>query len=297
MLYKAIQNIITALFLCSFNAVIAQNWTTAQIKGLKISQINSVVKTGSLTTGYISFYNKDGLIVKKIRKEYKNNFGSDSSAFFFTYIDTLLVKEEGRAYFKGKLVETFGKKCNYEFDGSGRVVSKIINEKNGRVQLEKYAWNDKNLADTVYFFNNDTTISTPKNRSHLSYGKEMKMKIFLLNYWDNAGKLIKTIECKTGPSWIKDSERCETVSYYKNGDTAIKETNYWRKDFGKVTIYSNEVLISDNETLIKDEMGNKTTILTRWNEKRLPVEILWNTLYPNGQSSKSSQKISYLYRK
>ncbi len=278
------------------------NFANAQISPDSLSKyhvykIISSVISNTQSTIFINFFNTKGRITKSVAKDKKAYFGSDSFIAFYYYDDTLLIKEIWRSYLKDKFVNGETIWYKYEKDNSGKQISKLTTEKTGKILKEGYRWNKLNLIDTIFYYSNDTMVtSKSSNLSIPSYCKTLKLVKVLINNWDANQQLYKTTECKVQSSWKNDSTLFQFVEFYKNADTSIQKITYWTADGGKVINYKKQFLISENEQYEESEQGDKSTIVYKKNNKGLVVEIRRKEQQIEGQFN-SVNRLEYFFRK
>jgi hypothetical protein len=208
-------------FLLPFQILMAQ--TKNQIVNLKIYCTNQISTWKAKPRIYRVFYDEKANITKEIEILGKTNTKTITT---YKYLDTLLIQSIEQFFEKDKLVSTLTTTYTYQFEGN-RIKSKTITSSLGNIAIEKYTYNRNNQFDTVFIYNNDTTIWTSQQpilgEEKLNKTASIK-KIKLYSYLDS--NRVSVLECNY-PSFEYYS--CKTHETIESDTLDISIEKYWTK--------------------------------------------------------------------
>ena len=232
--------------------------TKNEIINLKIYRVDRTSIWQDKPRLYSVYYDEKGNIIKEVETFGKTNYKSVTS---YKFLVTLLIQIVQQEFVKNKLTGNSITDITYQFDNQKRIKSKTAKSSSKEISKELYLYNNKNQFDTIFIYNNDTTIWTPKqpftgikklkkiaNIKRIkvydyseSHKVVIKDCIYPINNFDNTScRTYETIESDTldisiekfwgrqGCIMNSDQTIDTTLSHKRNGQIYLYETNMWK---------------------------------------------------------------------
>jgi hypothetical protein len=208
------------LFLLPSQFLLGQ--TKNEIINLKIYSVDHISTWQKKPRIYKVFYDEKGNIIKEVETLQKTNTKTITR---YKYSDTLLIQSIEQGFENGKLINSLLTSYTYQFDKEKRLKSKKITNSSKNILIEKYSYNSNNKLDTVFVYNNDTTIWTPQQ--HFTGERKLNKtasikKIKVYSYLDSNGISIQ--ECNY-PSF--ESYSCKTYETIESDTLDISIERFW----------------------------------------------------------------------
>jgi hypothetical protein len=215
---------ITIILTFLLPAQICLGQTTNEIINLKIYRVdrNSIWQDKPQLNSI--YYDERGNIIKEEETFGNTNYKSMTT---YKYLDTLLSQVIEQEFEKNKLIGNSISDITYQFDNKNRIKSKTTKKSNKEISKELYSYNIKNQFDTVFIYNNDTTIWTPK-QPFTGIKKLKKLatvkRVRVYDYSENNKIVIK--DCFY-PINTNDNSSCRTYENIESDTLDISIEKFW----------------------------------------------------------------------
>jgi hypothetical protein len=210
------------LFLISFTQT-TLGQTKYEIRKFKISKIEQTIFLKKHKRIYTKFFDKGGELIKEIEVFTNPYFKTETN---YKYLDTLCIETIDIYLDEENKVSKRTTNFEYLFDNEKRMTQKITRNSEKNISIEKYSYNQINQIDTIFFYNNDTTINVKGN--FLNYETKTKKeatlkKIKSYTYLDKNNISIK--ECNFPLS--NNDKNCKLIEDFESNTLKVHKESYY----------------------------------------------------------------------
>jgi len=271
--------------------------TKTEIKRHKIYRVDESFLFQGKPAVYTSYYDPLGRVIKQIE-----GISYDKSKLITStkYLDDTLISEIKVDTFYGKVfLGTTVFSYVYKFDKNRRITSKQSKKSSGEITKEVYTYNIHNKLDTVFFFNNDTTIWTGNSftgKRQLTNNLSLKR----VNIYSYNGDTVFLKDC-CYPISLYDKLCCKAHIKVKNDTADISIETSWGLNGcildSSATVWTDKTLKNMNgDYYAENTWGDKIFYTNYKNTKGLLQKRVIKRIDHEGKVSTSSIKWTYYYR-